>query len=1160
MEDGNLKRAAETSSLAVSKQQRNEELIKLSLFSFSDLPEENNVPSESGANSGPSASYGSVIGNNYYVFLSFRGSDTRNGFVDHLYHRLQDVGLSFHPNFVFKDDKDLPKGEDIDANLISAITRSKVSIPIISENYAASYWCLRELSQIVECKENRKQIVLPVLYKVKPKDVREMQGKFGDAFRCHKHKFDKEVKRKGQEALKKAVAYSVYESEKFASGHEGELVKELVKTILSKQQHDFLPSLPKDLVGIDDHVARVMNLAKKSVDTASSETQIIMIYGIGGIGKTTLATTIYKKLSNKFEYRSFLKDIRETINRKGVKYVQYLHILNLTTESGHGEHDSGIEMIRHTCKEKKVLILLDDVDCEDHLGKLIGGCTFTSGSWIIITCRDKSLLKSEYKGYELKGMNHKDSLLLFSRYALRGEQPSTKLAALSRGIVRTTGGLPLTLMIIGSLLKGKPEHIWIEMQEKLEKMPNKDVQKMLGITYDSLEYEEQQMFLDIACLFIGIHKRIAIYLWKDILWCQHSGLDRLIELSLIKFDDDDKLRMHDHLRDLGRAIARPRNKTPWDCRRQWGEEAITVQRSKVENRNIEALRLDENGSSMFMDRRRFEKMPNLKFLHLSEVDLVGNFEDSLSELRWLEWEKCPNSFKATNVHLEKLLILDLSHGDICHEWRGWSSIKMERLKVLNLSGCCKLRSNPNLSAFKSLEMLILENCQYLMNIDDSIGDVKCLIHLNLRGCHHLKELPKAMGELKELKELIIGNTSLKKIPPCIGSLKKLEMLDAYGCRLLDGLPNSISQLVNLLTLDLTYCFRSSRLPENFISSRLPKNFISLVKLPLVKLPCPPLKGVRLRNGLELASTREEDGCYHIPNSIGKLERLTKLDLSKTNIRKLPESIGDLKNLKILRIVDSLKLKTLPSTIHQLDKLEEIHASGCGKMKWEIHIDGLSSLRILRLDETLVSGFTDTIDKLSCLQELDLRHCVMLRSLPELPAYLTSLTVTCQHHTLPQLSHLIHLKKLFVSHCETLKFIPELPSGLLELDVRGCDMLEELPSLSSLEFLWRLTLVSCYKVYNIDGLEQLKSLRDLCIDIGELDGPPSNDDLVLEKLENLEGLAVRGYQSLRRLDISQSSRLKELKISNCINLVKIECLDRLKDLKTVTIEECKGLHV
>ncbi|KAI3422794.1 Nuclear pore complex protein Nup85 [Psidium guajava] len=195
------------------------------------------------SDSEPSASYTSVLGNNYYVFLSFRGPDTRTGFSDHLYHRLVDVGLH-HPDFVFRDDEELRFGQPIGDNLLDAIERSKISIPVISETYAASEWCLREIIKIMDCVERGQQKVYPVLYKVEPRDVRHMLGKFGDAFRRHQHGFAKEVQQKGPEALKKAVERKIYESEKVAGGHEGKFVKELVETIRREQQHEFSPSLP----------------------------------------------------------------------------------------------------------------------------------------------------------------------------------------------------------------------------------------------------------------------------------------------------------------------------------------------------------------------------------------------------------------------------------------------------------------------------------------------------------------------------------------------------------------------------------------------------------------------------------------------------------------------------------------------------------------------------------------------------------------------------------------------------------------------------------------------------------------------------------------------------------------------------------------------------
>ncbi|KAI6703284.1 hypothetical protein NL676_012420 [Syzygium grande] len=607
----------------------------------------------------------------------------------------------------------------------------------------------------MECKESRGQIVLPVLYKVEPKDVKYLQGSVKTAFESRKRWSDEAIKQQGREALRKAAESRVFQSEKFADGREGELVNELVEIIMRKQQHDFQPHLPGKLVAIEDRMAEVMEL----VDFSCPDTQIIGIWGMGGIGKTTLAAIIYKKLFDKFECRSFIKDIRETINCEGIKWVQSLLISDITKSPTREVRDSdtGIEMIRLSCENKKVLILLDDVGHQDHLNNLIGGCNFKLGSRIIITCRDKTLLKPEYKMYKLKEMNNKESLLLFSRYAFEGEQPPTNLAALSSNIVATTGGLPLALMVIGSLLNGEKDPVvWAETLEKLRNAPDEIVQEKLRISYDTLKYKEQQMFLDIACFFIGNDKRIASYLWEDLKIFPITGLQVLINRSLIKIDDENRFIMHDQLRDLGRAIARPEDVEPWHWSRPWDVETMRILGRKEENEKIEALRLDERGSSKFMERESFKRMPNLKFLHLRAVGFAGDFEGSLFELRWLMWERCPDFFEATNVHLEKLVVLDLSSNNISEKWRGWSSMKMERLKVLNLSRCFNLRSTPNLSAFKNLEMLILERCAHLKEIDPSIGDVKRLISLNfydwLSFCNGLKELD-GLEALKSLRWL-----------------------------------------------------------------------------------------------------------------------------------------------------------------------------------------------------------------------------------------------------------------------------------------------------------------------------------------------------------------------------------------------------------------------
>ncbi|XP_056165304.1 disease resistance protein L6-like isoform X2 [Syzygium oleosum] len=108
-------------------------------------------------------------GPSYEVFLSFRGADTRHGFTDHLYHGMVDAGI-----IVFRDSESLHVGKQIGGELLQAIENSKIYIPIFSENYASSDWCLRELACMVECtlKSNGKKEILPIFLDVEPADVK----------------------------------------------------------------------------------------------------------------------------------------------------------------------------------------------------------------------------------------------------------------------------------------------------------------------------------------------------------------------------------------------------------------------------------------------------------------------------------------------------------------------------------------------------------------------------------------------------------------------------------------------------------------------------------------------------------------------------------------------------------------------------------------------------------------------------------------------------------------------------------------------------------------------------------------------------------------------------------------------------------------------------
>ncbi|KAK2377928.1 heat shock cognate 70 kDa protein [Trifolium repens] len=124
----------------------------------------------------------------YQIFISFRGIDTRKIFTNHLYEALCKEGFE-----TFKDDEALEGGSPID-KLLEAIEDSRFAIVVLSENFADSKWCLKELVKILDCRKRKKQLVLPIFYEVEPTDIRHLKGRYGEAMAEHEKKLGKDSK------------------------------------------------------------------------------------------------------------------------------------------------------------------------------------------------------------------------------------------------------------------------------------------------------------------------------------------------------------------------------------------------------------------------------------------------------------------------------------------------------------------------------------------------------------------------------------------------------------------------------------------------------------------------------------------------------------------------------------------------------------------------------------------------------------------------------------------------------------------------------------------------------------------------------------------------------------------------------------------------------
>ncbi|CAN1807837.1 Disease resistance protein L6, partial [Linum perenne] len=173
--------------------------------------------------------------------------------------------------------------------------------------------------------------------------------------------------------------------------------------------------------------------------------------------------------------------------------------------------------------------------------------------------RDKRVLElflNQFELYEVKEMNFDYSLQLFNKHAFQMDYPWKEFEILSQEIINMAAGLPLALKVLGSLLYNRDIKFWEEKLVELRKIPctSDRVQETLKISYNELSQNEKRMFLDISCCFVGEDKNCPLYMWKDCDLYPESGIKTLLLRALINIDEKNKFWMHDHIRDLGRAI------------------------------------------------------------------------------------------------------------------------------------------------------------------------------------------------------------------------------------------------------------------------------------------------------------------------------------------------------------------------------------------------------------------------------------------------------------------------------------------------------------------------------------------------------------------------------------------------------------------------------
>ncbi|KAJ9682522.1 hypothetical protein PVL29_018441 [Vitis rotundifolia] len=535
----------------------------------------------------------------------------------------------------------------------------------------------------------------------------------------------------------------------------------------------------------------------------NDDTNMIGVWGMGGVGKTTLVKQVAKLAEDeKLFDQVAVAFVSQTVDLKKIQ-AQIADVLSFkfVEESESGRAGRLSQRLK---KEKKLLIILDDIWAKLDLEAV--GIPYGDdhkGCKMVLTSRKHGVLSKEMgtqKNFPVDHLPEDEAWSLFKEKA--GESiDKPDLQPTAKEVARKCGGLPIAIVTVAKALKGEDLTTWNDALRRLTRSIETTIEGIeatiflnLELSYNHLYGDEvKSLFLLCGLLDYGdtpIDKLFKYGVGRDLfenINALEEARDRLHTLInnlkasslLLDSDDDAYVRMHDVVREVARAIA---SKDPHsfvvkedDRFEKWSKTdeskrcASISLNCKVVHELPERLvcpelqffLLHSNNRSLKIPNTFFEEMKQLKVLDLSKMHFttLPSSLHSLANLRTLCIDECELGDMGLIGELKKLEVLSLVGSNI--KQLPIEIAKLSCLRLLDLTYCRQLEVIPRnvLSSLSQLENLCMEHSSFTHWGDEDISNQESNACLSeLKHLSHLTILDVKTRDLKLLpKDLAFEN-------------------------------------------------------------------------------------------------------------------------------------------------------------------------------------------------------------------------------------------------------------------------------------------------------------------------------------------------------------------------------------------------------------------